>query len=89
MGKKHLTSEQYEKYLAHLAEKVSEQARPEGFTNTIAATWNAGWTGKAMVVFAAVGTVVSIAFLLEGLGAATGWDGVRVVSKFCDWYAAA
>lgn len=84
-AKKDLDDDTYERLVERYVRKASG-AKPKGFKKTIVSTWKAGWTGKATIVFAGVGSVVTIGFVLEGIGAATGWDQVRVVKKFSQWY---
>lgn len=83
-AKDDLDPDAFSKLVERFVRKAS--TKPKGFKKTIVATWKAGWTGKATIFFAGIGAVVTVGFLLEGLGAVTGWEGARVVRKFSQWY---
>ena len=63
------------------------QLRPKGFRNNIASTWSSGWQGKACVMMGGVGAGVTFAAIIEGIGAITGVDSIRVLKKLAEWYA--
>lgn len=68
--------------------KLQQHRRGSGFVGVIASTWEDN-TGKAMIVLSGIGVTVTLSLLLEGLGAATGWGGIRVLKKLSQWYAGA
>jgi hypothetical protein len=64
-----------------------KQLTPKGFKNNIASTWQSGWQGKACVMMGGVGAGVTFAAIIEGIGAITGVDSIRVLKKLAEWYA--
>lgn len=78
------------KAVADMLERATTPTVPKGYMEINAATWDAGWKGKVTVItstgIAAVGCLVTLGALLEGIGKLTGWSEIQVISKFCNWY---
>jgi len=83
---KELGPEKFERLIGKLATSASPKL--EGFGELVSSTWDGGWKGKTTVIMAGVGVATTVAVLLEGVGAITGADSLRVLKSLSEWYSA-